>query len=152
MRHRERGFLKVVVVVVLLLMGAFVFFVFIPAQSDRDVRALATAGVTLGSQVAERLPAAPTGSASEAAEGARYLPGGSKDLPAHVDRIQVTKEGTVRVSFKSPAELAGKAIEIRTIPQGGRLVRECRGTGIKDGYLPGSCRSGAEPIPVESPK
>jgi hypothetical protein len=152
MKHGQAGFLSMLTIVVLVLVVGFMAFVFLPVYHDREIRGLAVAGVVLAKQVAERLPAAPTGSASQAAEGAQYLPGGSAALPAHIEKIQVTKEGTVRLTFKSPSELAGKAIEIRTFPQGGKLVRECRGAGIKDGYLPGSCRHDADPIPVESPK
>lgn len=141
-----------IVGVVLLLFGAFVLLVFIPVHRDRDVRALAAVGLDLGSQVADRLLIAAPGQGLETEDGMKYLPGRKKDLPVHVDRIQVMKDGVVRVSFKSPDELVGKEIEIRTTGKDGKLTRECRSLGIHDRFLPARCRSDAGLFPVKGPK
>jgi hypothetical protein len=152
MRKSQVGSAKVVGAILAVLLGAFVLLVYLPASSDRELRTLATTGVNLGTQVADRVPVPAPGVARDAEDGAKYLPGGAMSLPAHVERIEVQKDGTVRVAFKAPEELAGKAIEIRTTGKDGQLMRECSGPGIKDGYLPGHCRRGSPPISVEGPK
>ena len=83
------------------LVVAAVAVTFFQVYRDREIRALAHAGANLGMQVAGRLLGAAPGQGRWPEDGAKYLPGGVKSLPAQVESIQVVQEGLVRVTFRS---------------------------------------------------
>lgn len=152
MNTRRNGSAIVIIVGFLLLVAAVVVFVFLPVYRDREIRVLAISGVMLGTRVSDQILAARLRQGRWPDSAAKYLPDEDKNIPAHVEGVRVLDDGLVRVSFKAPEELRGKAVEIRTFQKDGKYFRECRAPGVQYGYLPGWCRDKSEAIPVDGAK
>jgi hypothetical protein len=142
--------MRATAIVVLLLVGAFLA-VALPIYNDHRIQDVTRVGLQLGTRVADRALAAHPGEWREVTDGGSLLPDNEKALPEHIARIQVMKDGLVRVTFKSPGELAEKAIEIRTTGKNGKFMRECRGDRIGEKFLPPTCRPEHGSFAIEGP-
>ena len=135
--------------IILLVIAAAVLVTFYQVDRDHRTRDLATEGWSLARQIADRIPAEVAGHTRGPEDATKYLPGGAKDLPAHVESIWIVKDGLVVVRFKSPDALSGKSLEIRITGKDGKFERECRAPQIHPGLLPSFCRPGGGPSTVE---
>ena len=138
--------------ILLLVIVAVVLITFYQVDRDHRTRDLATEGWRLARLIGDRLPAGATGQTRGPEDATKYLPGGAKDLPAHIESIWIVKDGLVVVRFKSPEALSGKSLEIRITGKDGKFQRECRAPQIDPGLLPAFCRPDAMPSTVEAPK
>jgi hypothetical protein len=132
-----------------LLASGVVGFVFVPVYFDMEARGQATQGVSTGVAVANRLLAYRTERGAWPADARAFAVAGKENAPAHIGDVTVVKAGVVKVAFNAPDRLRGGSIEIETFQKGDRYYRACRGIGIRDAFLPASCRTGSEPRPVE---
>lgn len=71
--------------------------------------------------------------------------------PPQVARLQLQKDGELRVVFGSPSAIANSMLILRVIVNGGEHLLECRGEGEFKGALPTGCRAGAKPERVTWP-
>lgn len=65
--------------------------------------------------------------------------------PPQVARLQLQKDGELRVVFASPPAIANSMLILKVIVNGGEHFLECRGEGQFNGALPPGCKAGDGP-------
>lgn len=65
--------------------------------------------------------------------------------PPQVARLQLHKDGELRVVFASPPAIVNSMLILKVIVNGGEHFLECRGEGEFKGALPPGCGAGAKP-------
>lgn len=71
--------------------------------------------------------------------------------PPQVARMELRKDGEVRVVFASPSSIVNATLTLKVIVRGSEHLLECRGEGEFKGALPPGCKAGEDPLAVAWP-